>query len=86
MKTFRFGMKTFRFGTGEVAEWTNGVFGLRSKLDESGATPSPRFFGITPPPKITLVFISPPLDSQPNTIENVAVSFHPFLYIQPNAS
>jgi hypothetical protein len=35
--------------------------------------------------KITPVFTSSPLDSQPNTIENVATLFHPFLYIQPNA-
>jgi hypothetical protein len=42
------------------------------------------FFGITPSTKITLVFTLPPLDSQPNTIKNVAVSFHPSLYIQPN--
>jgi hypothetical protein len=61
------------------------VFGLRLKLDESGVTPSLRFFGITSPLKITSEFTSLPLDSQPNTIENVSVSFHPSLYIQPNA-
>jgi hypothetical protein len=31
------------------------------------------------------VFTSPLLDFQPNTIENMAASFHPSLYIQPNA-
>jgi hypothetical protein len=48
------------------------------------ATPSPQFFGITPPTKITLVLISPSRDSHPNTTETVAAPFHTSLYIQPN--
>jgi hypothetical protein len=49
-----------------------------------GAT-VPSIFWITPLPKITPVFTSSLLDSQPNTIENVGASFHLSLYIQPNA-
>jgi hypothetical protein len=60
------------------------MFGLMSKWDEPGATPFPRFFGITPPSKTTRVFTLSPRDSHPNTIETVAAPFHPSMYIQPN--
>jgi hypothetical protein len=55
------------------------------KVEWVGASQSPWYFGITPSPKITPVFTPPLLDSQSNTIENVAVWFHHSLYIQPNA-
>jgi hypothetical protein len=50
------------------------VFGLRSKWDEAGATPSLRFFGITPPPETTPGFTSPLHDFYPNTIKTMIAS------------
>jgi hypothetical protein len=41
------------------------------KVGWGGGDTVPSIFGITPPPKITLVFTSPPRDSHPNTIEIV---------------
>jgi hypothetical protein len=62
----------------------NGVFGLRSKWDEAGAIPSPRFFGWRCPPKTTPMFIWPLGDFHPNNIKTIATLFHSSVYIQPN--
>lgn len=37
-----------------------------------------------PSPKITSIFVLPPRDIHPNTIENVVAPFHSLFYIQPN--
>jgi hypothetical protein len=44
----------------------------------------PSIFWIIPPPKNYYGVYIVSLDSHPNIIEIVTVSFHPFLYIQPN--
>jgi hypothetical protein len=56
-----FSLDAFELVSISILELIYDVFGLKSKYDESGALPSPRFFGITPPPKITPVFTSPRL-------------------------
>lgn len=55
------------------------MFGLRSKWDGAGATPSPRFFGITSPSKTTSEFTLPLRVSHTNTIKTMVPSFHNFI-------